>query len=174
MPQPSSRFRPRCSRTVIVAVATAAGFALAPAASAQTTPPNDTGAALGRLAALDATTRALDTQITAAQALDTQITAAQALDTQITAAQALDTQITAAQHDLAARRAEFATATRTANAAVDAARARGAEADALRKHMDGLVVAAFGGARTARLSAVLISTSPQDLLDRMTALDLLG
>ncbi len=87
---------------------------------------------------------------------------------------ALDTQITAAQHDLAARRAEFATAMHTANAAVDAARARGAEADALRKQMDGLVVAAFGGARTARLSANLISTSPQDLLDRMTALDLLG
>ncbi len=144
MPHPSSRFRPRCSRTVIVAVATAAGFALAPVASAQTTPPNDTGTPLGRLAALDAAT------------------------------QALDTQITAAQHDLAARRAEFATAMRTANAAVDAARARGAEADALRKQMDGLVVAAFGGARTARLSANLISTSPQDLLDRMTALDLLG
>ncbi len=140
----SSRFRPRWSRTVIVAVAAAAGFALAPAASAQTAPPNDTGTALGRLAALDATT------------------------------QALDMQISAAQHDLAARRAEFATTTRTSNAAVDAARARGAEADALRKQVDGLVVAAFGGARTARLSAVLISTSPQNLLDRMTALDLLG
>lgn len=140
----SSRFRPRWSRTVIVAVAAAAGFHLAPAASAQTAPPNDTGTPLGRLAALDATT------------------------------QALDMQISAAQHDLAARRAEFATTTRTSNAAVDAARARGAEADALRKQVDGLVVAAFGGARTARLSAVLISTSPQNLLDRMTALDLLG
>ena len=50
----------------------------------------------------------------------------------------------------------------------------GAEADALRQQVDGLVFAAFDGARTARLSAVRISTSPQDLLDRMTALDLLG
>lgn len=134
----------RMNRALAVALLAAAGFALVPAASAQPAAPNDTGNTLSRLAELDAST------------------------------QALDAQITTAQDTLSARRAEFATAARTANAATAAATNKGAEAEGLRKQADGVVVATFGGTRTARLSAVLISTSPQDLLDRMTALDLLG
>lgn len=134
----------RMNRALAVALLTAAGFALVPAASAQPAVPDDTSNTLSRLAELDAST------------------------------QALDAQIATAQDALNARRAEFATAARTANAAAAAAATKGAEADGSRRQADGVVVAAFGGARTARLSAVLISSSPQDLLDKMTALDLLG
>ena len=144
-------FIPNCShlqlhinRALTVALLAASGLALVPVASAQPAVLNDTGNTLSRLAELDAST------------------------------QALDEQITTAQDALNGRRAEFATAARTANAARAAAATKGAEAEGLRQQADGVVAAAFSGARTARLSAVLISSSPQDLLDKMTALDLLG
>ena len=134
----------RMSRALTGALLAASGFALVPVASVQPPVLNDTGNTLIRLAELDAST------------------------------QALDAQITTGQDALNARRAEFTTAARTANAAAAAAAKNGAEAEGLRQQSDGVVAAAFSGARTVRLSAVLISSSPQDLLDKMTALDLLG
>ena len=100
-------------------------------------------ATLGRLAALDAATIVLSDEISAQQTV------------------------------LNARRAELAAAAATAATAATAADERRAQADHLRAGVDGLVLAAYSGARTFRLSAVLVATSPQELLDRMTVLDLL-
>ena len=77
------------------------------------------------------------------------------------------------QGDLNARRAELAAAAATADTASATAVERRAEADDLRAGVDGLVLAAYSGARTFRLSALLVARSPQELLDRMTVLDLL-
>ena len=100
-------------------------------------------ATLGRLAALDAATVVLSDEISAQQTA------------------------------LNARRAELAAAAATAAAAAAAAEERRVQADHLRAGVDGLVLAAYSGARTFRLSAVLIAKSPQELLERMTVLDLL-
>ena len=100
-------------------------------------------ATLGRLAALDAATVVLSDEISAQQTT------------------------------LNARRAELAAAAATAATAAAAADERRVQADQLRAGVDGLVLAAYSGARTFRLSAVLIAKSPQELLDRMTVLDLL-
>lgn len=87
---------------------------------------------------------------------------------------ALGEQIAAAQESLAARRAELAAAVASADDADDAAQRAEEAAVTQAAEVDALVAASYGGARTTRLSAVLVSDSPQDLLDRMTALDLLG
>ena len=100
-------------------------------------------ATLGRLAALDAATLVLSDEISAQQTT------------------------------LNARRAELAAAAATAAAAADAADERRARADELRAGVDGLVLAAYSGARTFRLSAMLVAKSPQELLERMTVLELL-
>lgn len=101
-------------------------------------------AALARLTALDATSAALAVKVTKAKA------------------------------DLDARRAAVAKAHAVADArTAQALRARAA-AQRERASVDGLVLASYRGARTSRLSAVLVSKSPQELLDRMTVLDLLG
>lgn len=47
-------------------------------------------------------------------------------------------------------------------------------AGAARIKVDDLIRASYSGARTSRLSALLVSQSPQELLDRMTVLDLVG
>ncbi len=91
-----------------------------------------------------------------------------------TATTALEAEIATAQQTLELRRSELAAADAAAGAAETAAAGARDAADLLRGQVDGLVVAAYGGARTSRLSAVLVSDGPQDLLDRMTALDLLG
>jgi murein DD-endopeptidase MepM/ murein hydrolase activator NlpD len=85
----------------------------------------------------------------------------------------LSDEISAQQVALNARRAELATAAAAADAAATAAADRRSEAEDLRAGVDGLVLAAYSGARTFRLSAVLVARSPQELLDRMTVLDLL-
>ena len=100
-------------------------------------------ATLGRLAALDAATLVLSDEISAQQTA------------------------------LNARRAELATAAAAAEQSAAAADDRRTQADQLRAGVDGLVLAAYSGARTFRLSAVLVSKSPQELLDRMTVLELL-
>jgi murein DD-endopeptidase MepM/ murein hydrolase activator NlpD len=89
-------------------------------------------------------------------------------------AQQLDDQIASAQVVLAQRRGELRDAHAAAADAVAVADQRTAEAEALQGQVDDLVRAVNSGARTSRLSALLVSTSPQDLLDRMSALDLLG
>jgi len=150
LPDPSRRspWR-RAAAALALGVTTVTATLVAPAASAQPgsaqpAPPDGATVALARLAELDAATLTLGEQITAAQGV------------------------------LGARRSELAASDAAAKqAAATAARAR-ADADALRGQVDGLVSAAFQGARTSRLTAVLVSTSPQDLLDRMTGLNLLG
>lgn len=82
-------------------------------------------------------------------------------------------EISAQQTALNARRAELATAAAAAEQAATTADDRRVQADQLRAGVDGLVFAAYSGARTFRLSAVLVARSPQELLDRMTVLDLL-
>ena len=118
---------------------------LAPTAAAQNVPPPDPPTtALSRLAALDAAAQQLDEQIVSAQAI------------------------------LAQRRDELRATNAAASDAAAVAEKRAAEADATRGEVDVLVRAVYSGARTSRLTALLVSTSPQDLLDRMTALNLLG
>jgi murein DD-endopeptidase MepM/ murein hydrolase activator NlpD len=120
-------------------------LALAPTATAQGgSSPAPPTAPLDRLAALDATAQQLDDQIASAQVV------------------------------LAQRRGELRDAHAAAADAVAVADQRTAEAEALQGQVDDLVRAVNSGARTSRLSALLVSTSPQDLLDRMSALDLLG
>ncbi|WP_460865105.1 peptidoglycan DD-metalloendopeptidase family protein [Rhodococcus aerolatus] len=87
---------------------------------------------------------------------------------------AVTAELAAAQATLDARRGELAAATGGESAAAGSATVAAAGAEALRQEADKLVGAAYAGARTSRVSAVLVSTGPQDLLDRMTALDLLG
>lgn len=119
--------------------------AAAPSAVAQNgTPPDPPTAGLAQLAALDAP------------------------------AQQLDDQIVSAQATLAHRRDELRATNAAASDAATVAEKRAVEADVTRGEVDGLVRAPYSGARTSRLSALLVSTSPQDLLDRMSALNLLG
>lgn len=82
-------------------------------------------------------------------------------------------EIDAAQVALNARRAELAAAVTEADEAAATAVLTRARSETLRGEVDGLVFASYSGARTFRLSAVLVSSSPQELLDRMTVLDLL-
>ncbi|UZJ25151.1 peptidoglycan DD-metalloendopeptidase family protein [Rhodococcus antarcticus] len=132
-------------RFVAAGLSTALALTLAPTAVAQgRVVPDTPTAALARLAALD------------------------------TATQELDDQIVSGQATLAQRRDELRAANTTATEAAALAEQRAAEAEVRRGEVDDLVRAAYSGARTSRLSALLVSDSPQDLLDRMSALDLLG
>ncbi|GAB2909431.1 hypothetical protein GCM10027047_04510 [Rhodococcus aerolatus] len=132
---------------VLLAAAPLVG-AVAPAtaqpAPAQPAAPTDQAGALGRLAEIDRSTVELEGRLAAAE------------------------------QALAARRAEVADATAERDRARQAAEAEAGRAEVLRSQVDGLVVALHGGARTNRLSGMLTADGPQDLLDRMTALDLLG
>jgi cell wall-associated NlpC family hydrolase len=79
-----------------------------------------------------------------------------------------------ARDQLAARRADLDRARADANAAGDSAeRARAVQAQ-YRGQVDRLTNASFQGARLNRLSALLVSDSPQDFLDQMSALDMLA
>jgi peptidoglycan DL-endopeptidase CwlO len=79
-----------------------------------------------------------------------------------------------ATDQLNARRAELSTAQAdisTAKAKADEAKAKEAE---FRGQVDKLANASFQGVRFTQLSALLVSQSPQDFLDQMSALDLLA
>jgi len=89
---------------------------------------------------------------------------AAALTTQYNDAKA---QLDARRGELAAAHAEFQTATVTA----DGARARQGD---FYGQVDKLAAASFQGARFNQLAALLVSESPQDYLDQMSALDLIA
>lgn len=116
----------------------------APATPAPTPPAGTPAEQLARLAALDAATLALSDEITAAQS------------------------------ELTARRSRLAAANAAAGQAASSSFAAQVTAGAARIKVDDLVRASYSGARTSRLSALLVSQSPQELLDRMTVLDLVG
>lgn len=79
-----------------------------------------------------------------------------------------------ARDQLNARRAELEHARADANAAVAAvSRARDVQGQ-YRGQVDRLTNASFQGVRLSRLSALLVSDSPQDFLDQMSALDMLA
>jgi peptidoglycan DL-endopeptidase CwlO len=79
-----------------------------------------------------------------------------------------------ARDQLSARRADLERARADVNAAVAAAeRARTVQGQ-YRGQVDRLTNASFQGARLSRLSALLVSVSPQDFLDQMSALDMLA
>jgi len=86
----------------------------------------------------------------------------------------LSDRITGGQDALNVRRAELAAVRAAADQKAAAAAASRAASEVLRGSVDNLVFASYSGARTFRLSAVLVSQSPQELLDRMTVLDVLG
>ncbi|MGH3694358.1 MAG: NlpC/P60 family protein [Pseudonocardiaceae bacterium] len=79
-----------------------------------------------------------------------------------------------ARDQLNARRADLDRARGDATgAAASAERARAVQ-DQYREQVDRLTSASFQGARLSRLSALLVSDSPQDFLDQMSALDILA
>ena len=79
-----------------------------------------------------------------------------------------------ARDQLDARRGELERA-QADLAAADASGARArAEQEQFRGQVDRLASASFQGARLTQLSALLVSDSPEDFLDRMSALDLLA
>lgn len=87
---------------------------------------------------------------------------------------ALSDEISAAQSELTVRRSRLAAANSAAGQAASSSFAAQVTAGAARIKVDDLVRASYSGARTSRLSALLVSQSPQELLDRMTVLDLVG
>lgn len=79
-----------------------------------------------------------------------------------------------ARDQLSARRADLERARADVNAAVAAAeRARSVQGQ-YRGQVDRLTNASFQGARLSGVSALLVSVSPQDFLDQMSALDMLA
>ncbi len=155
MPRPRRIDVRRCAVVVGAAVALArastqpaTGQAVptppAPTPTAPATPAGTPAEQLARLAALDAATLALSDEITAAQS------------------------------ELTARRSRLAAANAAAGQAASSSFAAQVTAGAARIKVDDLVRASYSGARTSRLSALLVSQSPQELLDRMTVLDLVG
>jgi len=79
-----------------------------------------------------------------------------------------------ARDQLNARRADLERARADVNAAAAAAnRAREVQGQ-YREQVDRLTNASFRGARLSRLSALLVSDSPEDFLDQMSALDMLA
>jgi cell wall-associated NlpC family hydrolase len=89
-------------------------------------------------------------------------------------AEALNEQVLVAQEDLSAKQA----AERTAQDQVAAATASLDQANATRAQfqgtVDGLAAASYQGARISSLSALMLSKSPQELLDQMSGLDVLA
>lgn len=142
---------PRSFRTCATVVTVTLSLALAPAAAhaqdaAPPAPPTDAAppTALARLATIDAATSELAQQIAAGQVV------------------------------LADRRTALAAANTVLASAEAEAEDAGVRAEQSQTDVDSVVVAAWSGARTSRLSAVLVSDGPQDLLDRMGALALVG
>ncbi|HEY0636050.1 MAG TPA: NlpC/P60 family protein [Pseudonocardiaceae bacterium] len=80
----------------------------------------------------------------------------------------------AATDALAARQAEFATAQTDFTTATAKAEEAKVKQEEFRAQVDKLAAASFQGARFNQLSALLVSESPQDFLDQMSALDLLA
>jgi peptidoglycan DL-endopeptidase CwlO len=79
-----------------------------------------------------------------------------------------------ARDQLTARRADLDRARADASAAQAAAERARAVQGQYRGQVDRLTNASFQGARLNRLSALLVSDSPQDFLDQMSALDMLA
>ena len=79
-----------------------------------------------------------------------------------------------ARDQLQARRADLDRARVEANGATAAVSRAQAAQSQYRGQVDRLTSASFQGARLSRLSALLVSDSPQDFLDRMSALDMLA
>lgn len=79
-----------------------------------------------------------------------------------------------AKDRLAARRAELDRARADADRAAAAGRQARAVQAQLRDRIDRLANASFQGARFTQLSALLVSTSPEQFLDQMSALDMLA
>ncbi|MEO7193905.1 MAG: NlpC/P60 family protein [Pseudonocardiaceae bacterium] len=75
---------------------------------------------------------------------------------------------------LGARRAELERAKADVNAAAAAGQRAKVVQGQYRGQVDKLTYASFQGARLSRLSALLVSDSPQDFLDQMSALDMLA
>lgn len=89
-------------------------------------------------------------------------------------AEALTEQWHFARDQLDARRAELERASADAVAATAAGDQARAVQDQYRGQVDRLTNASFQGARLNRLSALLVSDSPQEFLDQMSALDMLA
>lgn len=79
-----------------------------------------------------------------------------------------------ARDQLAARRADLERARADVSAATAAAERARVVQGQYRGQVDRLTNASFQGARLNRLSALLVSDSPQDFLDQMSALDMLA
>ncbi|MGH3765541.1 MAG: NlpC/P60 family protein [Pseudonocardiaceae bacterium] len=79
-----------------------------------------------------------------------------------------------ARDQLNARRADLDRARADVNAASSSADRARAVQDQYRGQVDRLTNASFQGVRLSKLSAFLVSDSPQDLLDQMSALDMLA
>lgn len=79
-----------------------------------------------------------------------------------------------AKDQLTARRVELGKARADLAAAAEAAQAARAQESQFRGQVDQLTNASFQGARLDQLTALLISESPQQFLDQMSALDLLA
>lgn len=86
----------------------------------------------------------------------------------------LQDQLSAAETILGTRRAELAAAVAAADTAAATAELARAAAETVRAQQGFLAAAAYEGARTSGLSAVLLATSPDDLLEQMTGLALLA
>lgn len=86
----------------------------------------------------------------------------------------LGTEYTAAKGQLEARRAELAQANADFAAATATAGAARGQENEFRVQVDKLAAVSFQGARFNQLAALLVSSSPQEYLDQMSALDLLA
>lgn len=86
----------------------------------------------------------------------------------------LQDQLSHADTMLGTRRAELAAAAVAADTAAATAELARAAAETVRTQQGFLAAAAYEGARTAELSAVLLATSPDNLLEQMTGLALLA
>jgi len=102
------------------------------------------------------------------------LTAAQQLAELNRQAEVLTEQWHYARDQLTARRGELERAKADVNAAAAAAERARAVQGQYRSQVDRLTNASFQGARLSRLSALLVSDSPQDFLDQMSALDMLA
>jgi predicted nucleic acid-binding Zn-ribbon protein len=89
-------------------------------------------------------------------------------------AQQLSKEYQAAKEQLAQRRTEAAAASAESDKATATASAARARQGDFYGQVDKLTAASFRGARFNQLAALLVSTSPQEFLDQMSALDLIA
>ena len=153
-PQAASRPGRWRAATIAVVVAVAALAVVTPAGAQTTAPPPspslspspspDLAYGLSQLAELDAVAVILQDQLSAAETI------------------------------LGTRRAELAAAVAAADTTAATAEQARAAAEAVRAQEGSLAAAAYEGARTSGFSAVLLATSPDDLLEQMTGLALLA